>query len=265
MRALHLRRLARTIRDDERGMTLIEMMVGLALGTLITLAAYYAMDGASKNSNRTAMRIESIQRGRNAMEDITRAIRAQQCYNGTRPMLWAAGSALEFYSSIAPIAATTFQPVERHRIQWEAQPAKTNLANGGKPIGDLKEYVWRLDPVTNKWQTNPTVKLLGNDVEQAPSRRDATKLAPIFQYYKYDGGTGSGRVDLDSPVALTASQNGLASAPSGDLSGIVLVEISFRSTPRFLKVAKSGFMNFYNTVSVRIADPTNPGGSPQCL
>ncbi|MEH3053906.1 MAG: prepilin-type N-terminal cleavage/methylation domain-containing protein [Patulibacter minatonensis] len=266
MRAPHLTRLARTVRDDERGMTLIEMMVGVFLGALITLAAYMAMDAAMTNSTRTAMRVEALQRGRNAMESMTRAIRAQQCNGSTRPMTWASASALEFYASIAPVATTTFQPVELHRIQWEAQTTPTDLKNGAKPVGDLKEYVYALDPATNKPKTTPkAVVVLAKDVEQAQSRRDETKLAPFFQYFDYDGGTGSGRIDYNAPLALSATQNGVPSVQTGDLSHIVLVEISYRVTPRRTKSGLQAGMNFYNTVSVRIADPTNPGGSPQCL
>ncbi len=265
-----LRRAGRRVRDDERGMTLIELMVGIGMGTVVMLAAYTAMDAANGMQTRTAMRIDSVNRGRNAMEDITRAVRAQQCYNSTRPMLWASDSGMEFYSSIAPLAATTFQPVERHQIFWSANPA-----SGGAPtylqtttptaVGDIWEWVWRLNPATNTWSSQPVKRLIAEDVERAPDRRDGSKLAPFFRYYKYTAATGSGRIDYADPVDMTATQNGVPSAPAADLSGIVLVEVSFRVSPRRTATAKSAPMNFYNNISVRIADPTNPGGSPQCL
>jgi hypothetical protein len=269
---LPLRRLARRVRDDDRGMTLIELMVGIGMGTLIVLAAFMAMDAASKLSTRTTMRIDAINRGRNATEDITRAIRSQQCVNGVRPMLWASDGAMEFYSSIAPRSTSTFQPTEKHQIRWIANAAseKPLITNGTtpstqKPLGDIMEYIWRQNPTTGAWPAQPVTKRLAEDVEQAPDRRDKTKLAPFFRYYRYAAATGSGRIDYNDPIDMTAMQNGVASAASTDLSGIVLVEVSFRATPRRTKTASSSAMNFYNTVSVRIADPTNPGGSPQCL
>lgn len=266
------RRLGRRVRDDERGMTLIELMVGLGMGTVVMLAAYTAMDAANLMQTRTAMRIDAVSRGRNAMEDITRAVRSQQCFNGARPMLWASDGGLEFYSSVAPKATSTFQPVERHQIKWEANPAsdKTYITNGTtpatqKPLGDIREYTWRRDATSGAWSANPVVKTLAEDVEQATDRRDSSKLVPFFRYYRYSAATGSGRVDYSDPVDMTVTQNGVPSAASGELAGIVLIEVSYAVTPRRTKSAKSATMNFYNTVSVRIADPTNPGGSPQCL
>lgn len=272
MRALftsRARRLGRRVRDDDRGMTLIELMVGIGMGTVVMLASYTAIDAANQMQTRTAMRVESVHRGRDAMENITRAVRAQQCYNGARPMLWASDNAMEFYSSIAPLASTTFQPVERHQIIWianSASDAPTYLkTTTPTAIGDIWQYVWRLNPATNTWSTTPVRRRLAEDVERAPDRRNGGQLAPFFRYYKYTAATGSGRIDYNDPVDMTATQNGVPSAPGADLAGIVLVEMSFKVTPRRTASAKSASMNFYNTVSVRIADPTNPGGSPQCL
>jgi type II secretory pathway pseudopilin PulG len=259
-------RLAHRVREDERGMTLIELLVGISMGLVITFAAFLAIDSASKMGIRTDSRIDAVNRGRNAMSQITTAIRAQQCYNGTRPTLWAADSGMEFYSSISPMATSTFQPVERHQIKWEPKTTPADLPNGGKPVGDIYEYVWRQDPNTKVWATTAKRQRLAQDVEQAPDRRNPNVLAPIFRYYKYSAATGSGRIDYNDPVDMTGPvQNGVPSAPATDLAGIVLVELSYRSTPRRGNSVKTPAVNFYNTVSVRIADPTNPGGSPQCL
>lgn len=267
-----LRRLGRRARDDERGMTLIELMLGISLGTMVVFASYAAIDAASKLQLRTEMRVEAIGRGRNGMEDITRAIRAQQCANGQRPMIWAADTAMEFYSSIAPLAATTFQPVEKHRIFWKQKTATdgpTYIFNGTtpatqKPVGDIWEWIWRQSP-SGAWPTQPVQRKIAEDVELAPDKNDKTKLAPFFRYYKYKAATGSGRVDYANPVPMTATQNGLPSASPGDLTAIVLIDVAYRVTPRRGKTAKSNPLDFYNSVSVRIADPTNPNGSPQCL
>ena len=263
------RRLARRVQEDERGMTLIELMVGISMGLVVTFAAFTAMDAATKMQTRTEMRIDTVNRGRNAVSEITAAIRAQQCYNGQRPMLWASDAGMEFYSSIAPRFATTFQPVEIHRIKWVANPsAPKDIQNGSKPTGDIHEYVWRANTagVLPSTSTQPTSSVvLAEDVEQAPDRRNSAVLAPFFRYYKYSAATGSGRIDYTDPVDMTTMQNGVLSSAPGDLNGIVLVEISFRSSQRKTNTGKGAAMNFYNTVSVRIADPTNPGGSPQCL
>lgn len=269
-------RAAHQVRRDERGFTLVEMLTTVTLGLIITFAGYMAIDAATKVQLRTEMRVEAIARGRGGMEAVTRAVRSQQCYNGTRPMLWASDAGMEFYASIAPLATTTLQPVERHRIEWVAKADSGDIGNGTTPTnttGDIVETVWRMNsdgswPARNK---PTTVSIVATGVEVATDRRDSAKTAPIFRYFKYAASTGSGRVDLTAPVGMTNSAittyntTGVKSATEADLSGIVLIEVSYKVTPRRTRAAMSKPVNFYNTVSVRIADPTNPGGSPQCL
>ncbi len=274
------RKLARKVRDDDGGFTLVELLTGITIGMFLVFAAYAAMDAASKFSTRTAMRVEALNRGRTGMEVITRAIRAQQCFNNVRPMLWASGTGMEFYASVAPQATTApnTQPIERHRLEWKGT-ATGDIGDGtqaANTAGNITETVWRAktDPVTGvvTWPTSPSaVNVIATGVQPAPDRRNKDVIAPIFRYFKYASTTGSGRVDLTAPVPTTTSTvttynpAGLPSASSTDLAGIVLVEVSFQAQARKQRVAPSKPVNLYNTVSVRIADPTNPAGSPQCL
>ncbi len=276
------RRAARRVRADDGGFTLVELLTGITIGMIIVFAAYSAMDAANKMQLRTTMRVESVNRARNAMEVITRSVRSQQCFNSTRPMLWASATGMEFYSSVAPMTTTANykQPIERHRIEWKGT-ATGDIGDGTQPantVGDITETVWRsvTNPTTGAvtWPTKPTtVNRIATGVQPAPDRRstDENVKAPIFRYFKYASTTGSGRVDITSPVPMSNSTitaynpAGLPSATSTDLAGIVLIEVSLQARARGGKSAKSKPVNLYNTVSVRIADPTNPAGSPQCL
>ncbi|MDQ8043537.1 MAG: prepilin-type N-terminal cleavage/methylation domain-containing protein [Solirubrobacteraceae bacterium] len=297
----HLRRFHR----EDDGFTLVELMTAIVIGVVIIAAAFGAASAAARLQNKTSNRIDAINRGRNAMEAMTQAIRSQQCAFGTRPMLWASDTGMEFYGSAAAFNQTTpagtsatnpgaVQPIQRIRIEWiqnnAAQATAAQIQNNANPTGDIV--------MTVETQTNPgytpmnfkttMVRQLADDVEKAPDRNttvynttplSSVKFVPFFQYYEYQDAVGDGRIDLNSPVAMVASAkdpllnpNGVASAPAADLSGIVLVQVNFRSTPRQAasdgysgRTAASAGVNFYNTVSVRIADPSNPGGSPQCL
>lgn len=276
---------ARTVRSDERGFSLVELLTGITIGVIVIFAAYTAIDAANKSQLRTAMRMEAINRGRNAMEVVTRSVRSQQCFNSVRPMLWASGTGMEFYASVAPQSTTANgkQPIERHRIEWKAaaagDAAVRDIGDGKAPVGtygDITETVWRSTTnVTTGAVTFPTqptyTNVIARGVSIAPDRRNAAVNAPFFRYFKYASTTGSGRVDLTAPVPMNTSTvttynpAGLPSASPTDLAGIVLVEVSFQVVPRKTAAVKSKSVNYYNTVSVRIADPTNPAGSPQCL
>lgn len=271
---------ARRFRDEDAGMTLIELIIGMVIGLAVSFAAFLAIESANRMQSRTQFRIEAVDRGRLAMDAIGRSVRSQQCFNNTRPMLWASSTGMEFYASVAPAPSTAGQkqPIERHRIVWTAAADKDDIVNDGAAVGDIVETVWRstINPTTGAvtWpaQSSPTVvRTIATDVEQAVDKNNSAVLAPMFKYFKYVSTTGSGRTDENSPVPMTNSSIttsnplGLPSASPTDLAGIVLIQVSYRATPRKSKVSKSASVNFYNTISVRIADPTNPAGSPQCL
>lgn len=267
---------ARRIRAEDSGMTLVELMTTISLGMVITFAGYAAIEAATKMQTRTEMRVEAIGRGRNGMESIIAGIRAQQCNGADRPMLWASDTGMEFYSSIAPLNKVGLQQVERRRLEW-LPTATGDIGTGTDPAntyGDIWETVWRQNPTTGAWpaRTAPLRKAkIATGVKAAPDRRDPTKTAPIFRYFKYAATTGSGRIDVTAPVPMNSAGNptyntsAVKSAAETDLSGIVLVEVGYQVVPRRTRVVLSKPINFYNTVSVRIADPTNPAGSPQCL
>ena len=99
-----LRRLATRAARGEEGMTLVEVLVGMSAAMVVIFAAYGAVAAATNMQTRTTNRVESAQRGRSAMETITRDIRAQMCVatqSGvnsapTPAMLWASGDGVQF-------------------------------------------------------------------------------------------------------------------------------------------------------------------------
>ena len=71
----------------ESGVTLVELMVAMMIGTMTILAVYGVLDTSIKQSTRIAGRVNATQRGRIAMDTITRQLRSQVCYSATVPAL----------------------------------------------------------------------------------------------------------------------------------------------------------------------------------
>jgi prepilin-type N-terminal cleavage/methylation domain-containing protein len=65
--------------SGERGFTLVEMLVAMSIGVVILLAAFTLLDRSFTTSAQIADRQEGLQRGRQAMELITRQLRSQVC------------------------------------------------------------------------------------------------------------------------------------------------------------------------------------------
>ncbi len=288
-------------RDD--GMTLVEMLVGISVGVVVIFAAYLAMQAALQMQVRTAGRVDAAQRGRAAMETITRDIRAQMCLptnsgytSASVPaMLWASGDALQFYSSVAPPAGTRSsppatpgetQPPEMRRLEWIQTGTSLNARDStAQPVGKIVETIWRpreaRPPFTIPFPSYPNSpyrkQTIATDVEHV--RTPAGVVLPIFRYYGYtvDGGVGrpsSTPLPLSNSTTDIYNTTGAPSVAANSRSAIVLIDIQFAARP-YAQAATTGLattptrgtpvVHLFNRVSVRTADPTDPGVSPLCL
>lgn len=283
-------------RDD--GMTLVEMLVGIGAALIVVFAAYMAMQTALNMQTRTTSRVDAAQRGRVAMDTITRDIRAQMCLpttsgvtSSSKPaMIWASSDSIEFYSSVAGASTGATpgetQPPERRRLSWIPNDGGATLNrtdSTAQPAGRIEELVWRPSSTTPPYNfpTYPNTPYrrmtIATDVEKI--RRPDGTIAPIFQYYGYTVDGGVGRPSKTPyPLVSGADPYNSVSSPSvatANLAAIVLVEIQFASRPYQQAVTDAGrtstatrptsVVPFYNRVSVRTADPTDPGVSPLCL
>lgn len=281
---------ARAARGEE-GMTLVEMLVGMTAATLVIFAAYGAIDAASKLQTRTTGRIDSAERGRSAMETITRDIRAQMCVATktgansapTPAMLWASADGLQFYSSVAKIKDKNKPSQETlpqmRRIEWVQTAATLNAGDANaQPVGKIVESVWQPTNSTPPYTfpTNPTSQAtIATDVERV--RLPNGTVLPFFQYYGYTVTNGVGRPSttpfpLVASPANTMNPNGVASVADSNEPKIVLVSVQFAVRPYSQRSTEGGVTNrstnvvpIYNRVSVRTADPTDPGVSPLCM
>ena len=97
----------------EDGFSLTELLVAIVIGIVIIFGILQVLDTSFSLSRRTQQRIDSAQRGRLAMDLITRELRAQTCLSATEPALVsAADSDIVYYINLgAPDAVP-----EKHEI-----------------------------------------------------------------------------------------------------------------------------------------------------
>jgi len=76
---MKLPRLVRTVGANQRGFTLVELMTALSIGMVVLLAAYAILDRSVSAADTVSDRVNTTQRGRLAMDQITRQLRSQVC------------------------------------------------------------------------------------------------------------------------------------------------------------------------------------------
>ena len=77
----------RRLQTDQRGVSIMEMLVTLAVGSILLAAIFGALDYSVKANGKVQDRVDSAQRGRAAMELITRQLRSQICLGPGYPAI----------------------------------------------------------------------------------------------------------------------------------------------------------------------------------
>src|SRR4051794_2955633 len=83
----------------EEGFTLTEVLAAMAVAMIVSLAAFSLVEVVMKRVGETAARVETTQRARTALDDLTRELRSQVCVTRSDPTLMT--SARSIYSATA--------------------------------------------------------------------------------------------------------------------------------------------------------------------
>lgn len=231
-------RLLRRLRRDERGFTVMELLVATTVGVGVLLAAGTLSSAMLHAQTRISDRSESIARGRTAMEQIVQQLRSQVCLGPGYPAItYGDSSHITFY---ADLANRTFVPEQRD-LQFTAG-ALTQRDYPGTPTGALPPFTFARTP-------SRTRVILDRMQLQNPSGTPV----PFFRYYSFDGNNPIRPARL---LAVPLSAN--------DAQRVVQITVAFSALP---SRGGSGTIGepFTANVYVRTADPTDPEHSPLCI
>jgi hypothetical protein len=224
-----------TALGDERGFTIVELLVALTAGIAVLFGLLGLLDTSTHLSATTADRVETTARARLTMDLLTRQVRSQLCLGTDLPALTAATpTSMTFYGSLAPEASPlvvqrrtlTYDPVLKRIVEsvWTGAGARPNIT----------------------FTTPPQVGVIAQNVVPDGA-------TPIFQYYRFQVPAGGGTA---RPALITTTPLG-----PDDLARTVQVGFDLVALGRFAKTRVA----VTNQVYVRTSNPTNPDNSPLCL
>jgi prepilin-type N-terminal cleavage/methylation domain-containing protein len=226
---------------DERGFSLVELLMAMALGSLVLTATMVVFTNGLAASGRIGDRIDSASRGRTAMDAITTLLDSQVCLrnNGEStlqpavpPVIGASstGTSISFYADLSGASDTP----NRYTITYDAT-AKTLTQSTYKGTGTLGTAAG----VT--FATTPTVRRLADNVEAVTT---SSVVQPIFTYYVF---TTGGTVDTNSPVTPSATNQ----------LKIVRVGVQFQANSSRTKTSDARRTVLNGEGIVATADPTD--------
>ncbi|HYI80097.1 MAG TPA: hypothetical protein VEW67_04480 [Thermoleophilaceae bacterium] len=231
------------LRREQTGMTLVELTVGMAIGLVVTFASLAVLQRAETASREIVDRQDAIQRGRLAMEQITRQLRSQVCLGeSAEPITSGTATSISFYGDLSDGS----QNVAKRSLAY--------VAPVGTTPGKIREDV-HVGSGSYPNLTFPaaatTSRILLSGAKQVVS---GSTTQPLFRYYAFQPGSPTGDL-LELPAPLSAA----------DASRTVMIRIAFVSMPERVRPRDFDSTTLQNDVYVRLADPTRPVEGPRCI
>ena len=218
------------------GFTLPELLVAMAIGMLTVLAVVAILETSMKQSNAIAGRVNATQRGRIAMDAITRQLRSQVCLSATVPAIISGDDdAVKFYVDLS----NGTKPIEKRELRFDATKRT------------IREVTWVGSPPPLTFPATATKdRLLLDDVYRRSWPGEPTE---IFRYYAFNTATPPQPIlRLPTPLSLT------------DAARVARIETGFTTLPPRAKPSPASSATLQNEIYVRVADPNDPAPTPTC-
>jgi len=217
---------------DERGTTLIELMVALSISMVVLLAVFQILDDGVRASGRVGPRVTATQDGRLAMEQVTRQLRSQACLApGESALVSAGNNEATFYVDFVRAGGR----LDKHRLVYDPQ-ARTIVEEVSEGTGTAPTWTFPAQPTRTRTLARNVVPASGT---------------PVFRYYAFNTATPA-RPELLLTTPLSAT----------DRLRAVRIAVRFAVRPEGDGVVD---VDFQSEIFVRTADPTNPVGGTQCV
>jgi prepilin-type N-terminal cleavage/methylation domain-containing protein len=229
---------ARALLRDEDGFSLMELLVALAIGSVVLTAVMNVFLNGMQGSAKVADRSDASARARLTTDTISSLLQAAVCNNNTAPITAATAVSITFTGALGGPEDAAVQ----YRIRWDSS-TKTVYEdiynNSGQKSATDSTLLYPTTPTTTR--------VIG--LNMMPS--DGTTL---FRYYPFNSTTGVIGSEVTAPGTDPAA-----------LKPIVAIATNLRALPERTKntaTASSAPIEAQSVVGQ--VDPSNPGQGTQC-
>jgi prepilin-type N-terminal cleavage/methylation domain-containing protein len=217
----------------EGGFTLPELLTTLFIALVVALAAFALVETVMRRSQDVQQRVDANQRGRMAMEQITRQLRSQVCLDAnTAPVVEATQNRVVFYGRLDDGAAElperrtlTFDPTQKSIVERVDRGVRAMPVGATAPV-----YTW-----TQKSQRT----VLRNVIRDT----DGGAAQPVFTYWRYVAGTVPPQLQQLTTVSAT------------DLPYLAKIGLRFDVLPSTATQATKASAPLFDEVVVRLTNP----------
>jgi Tfp pilus assembly protein PilV len=220
---------------DQRGYTIVEVMLTCVLTLIVTGTSLAVLDRAYRHNAEVQQRTESLQNARTTVDELVRRLRSQVCLNSTTPPVVAAnGQSVTYYSDYTDAEPTDYP--ERHVIALNTATGALTDARYTTTTGAANAYTLR------------DTRLIARNVSQAGT-------TPLLQFYAYDSST--------PPVATRALNTATVGVATDELPNVARIVVTLSAKAAGKTAAKTA-STAQDEVFVRLTNPNSSDPSPRC-
>ncbi|MEA2228729.1 MAG: hypothetical protein QOF04_2359 [Solirubrobacteraceae bacterium] len=217
----------------EAGMTLPEVLVACVVGMVILLAAFAVLDSVVRVNGRVTDRVDAVERGRLAIDEMVRDLRSQVC--PTPNTLSLASGSDTSVSAYVDLKSDGSAPQLR-TFTYDAA-ARTITQTTVAPSGAASAPTYTATPTTRVLLTNVV----------------ADGTTPVFRFYAADP-----TATPPGPTRALTATSGLSAL---DLGAATRIAISFVARPARATTTERQAAYLQNDVYLRAANP-NASSTP---
>lgn len=259
---LMLERTTTHLTRDERGFTLIETLVAILTGVVVTGALFAILEISLHQTSRLTDVTQATQMGRTSMTHIVDELHSACLAQGFTPVQEnSTENELIFvnaYSkepSITTAKSNAKEGAYKHAIKWESTTgtlADSTYESTGYETANSSSPSELTFSATAKPTTGTRI---GEDISQSEVEKGGKKSkVPIFQYYKYAGAsasTSSSGLSTLEPITLSGTEK-LTKATAKEVASVL---ISFKAAPTDGNTALGRADNFSSQVTLAFSAP----------
>lgn len=180
-----LRKSLKALRREE-GMTLIELIVAMSLGIIVTGIAFSLLNFTTADVTRITERVHVNQTGRVSLEKLMLALHSSCVAAKAEPIRSGSNEkVLRFVSEVSGVnkygePTASLPTIRLHEVIY--------TPGSGKTEGTLTEKSWPSTGVPPKYEFNekatPTTRTLLTGIKQTENEKTKTPIS-VFRYYRY--------------------------------------------------------------------------------
>jgi hypothetical protein len=215
---------------DDRGTTLVELMVGLAMGMVVMAGLAMVIITTMRGSDRVTARVDGTQRARLVVTQITEELHSACIWPQAAPILpESTGKSLAFTHAVGSQAQAV-----------APTPTKSVITLGTGGTLTQSDYAWEKGSYPHwEFAKTATTKTLLTKVGPL------TPEGPIFTYYKFVNG---------NLVAVPATEK-----IEGESAWVIQVQVALNATPTTTPVADPGAdSSLMDAAVLRLTPPAFP-------